>query len=102
MRDFVPVHTRIEHKMTEIERQQIQANVLEIADRVDKYGRKNERVRVKLDVLLSDQAAINYKVIKLFASDITDAELINLLLRLGVQNGTEIIKVIAPKNGIQI
>lgn len=88
--------------MTETERNKIQADVLKIANRVEKYGRPSERVRIKLDILLTDQAAINYKVVKLFSHGVTDAELVQRLFRLGVQGGTEVIKVIAPEHGIQI
>lgn len=88
--------------MTKTERDKIRGGVLEIANRVNKYGRPSERVRVKLDLVLTDQAAINYKVTKLFAPGVTDAEFVHLLFRLGVQNGTEIIKILAPRNGIQI
>lgn len=88
--------------MTEIERKKLQAQVSKIANRVKKYGRPSERVRITLDIMITDQAAINYKVIKLFAPSITDAELVTMLFRLGIQDGAEMLKVLAPKNGIQI
>lgn len=98
----MPLCVRIEHKMTEAERDRIQEEVYDIANRVKKYGRDSVRVRVKVDMLLTDQAAINYKVIKLFANTISDKELVDLLVRLGVRNGAEIIKILAQKEGIQI
>ena len=88
--------------MTETERKKIQANVLKIVNRVKKYGRGSERVKIDVGVVLTGQAAINYKVIKLFSPELTDAELVSMLFELGVRNGTEIIKTLAPKHGIQI
>lgn len=80
----------------------IQKDVFEIVNRVKKNGRESEAVRVKLDIMLKGQAAINYKVLKLFASEIKDADLVKLLFKLGIQNGAEMLKSIAPENGIQI
>jgi len=90
-----------EHKMDDIEKN-IQKSVFDIVSRVEKHGRDSEIVRINLDVILRGQPAINYKVIKLFTPVITDAELIDLLFRLGIQDGTEFIKVLAPQHGIKI
>ena len=87
--------------MDKIEKK-IQKSIFKIVSRVEKHGRESEIVRVNLDTTLRGQAAINYKVIKLFTPGLTDAALIDLLLRLGVQDGTEFVKVLAPQRGIQI
>lgn len=88
--------------MEETERDKIQKDIFEMVNRVQKNGRESEAVRVKLDIMLRGTPAINYKVLRLFASNIKDADLINLLFRLGIQNGSEMLKIVAPENGIQI
>ncbi len=88
--------------MKETEREKIQRDVYKIVNRVNKYGRESEAVRVKLDIMLRGTPAINYKVLRLFTTEIKDADLINLLFRLGIQDGAEMLKQVAPQNGIQI
>lgn len=88
--------------MKKTERDKIQKDIFKMVNRVQKNGRESEAVRVKIDIMLRGTPAINYKVLKLFASDVRDADLVNLLFRLGVQNGAELLKKVAPKNGIQI
>lgn len=88
--------------MNESQKDKIQKDVFEIVNRVKKNGRESEAVRIKMDIMLRGQPAINYKVLKLFTSELEDADLVNLLFRLGVQNGAELLKIVAPKNGIQL
>jgi len=88
--------------MTEIDRDEIQSNVLKIVRRVKKNGIASEAVKIDLKLVLQGQDAINYKVIKLFAPQITDTELVELLFQLGLHNGTDILKVLAVRHGIRI
>jgi len=88
--------------MKETQREKIQRDVYEIVNRVEKNGRESEAVRVKLDIMLRGTPAINYKVLRLFTAELKDADIINLLFRLGVQSGTDMLREVAPKNGIQI
>jgi len=88
--------------MNETQANKIQKDVLEIVNRVKKNGREGEAVTVKLDIMLQGQSAINYKVLRLFTSELKDADLVKLLFKLGIQNGAEILKSVAPENGIKI
>jgi len=93
----------IEHKMNSIEKEKIRKGVLEITNRVKKFGRASEALKINVDLVITGQEAINYKVMKLFASsEITDQELINLIFKLGIKNGAELLKILALKNEIQI
>jgi len=65
-------------------------------------GRESEIVKIHLDLTLKGQDAINYQVMRLFASPLTDVQFINMMYLLGQKNGTEILKLIAPEQGIQI
>jgi len=88
--------------MTHMSRNDIQHKVFEIRDRVMARGRDSEIVKIKVDLTLRGQEAINYQVLKLFSHELSDAEFIELMYLLGQKNATDVLKFIAPENGIQI
>lgn len=88
--------------MTETEKEEIQRNILKIANRVEEHGRESEIAKLNLNFTIKGQPAINYKVIKLFTPGITDSELVKLLFKIGIQDGAVLIKVLAAENGIRV
>ncbi len=88
--------------MEKAEQVRIQSEILKISDRVKTHGRHSERVKINLDIIMQGQDAINYKVTKLFSPEVTDSQLAELIFLLGIKNGTEIIKLLASEQGIQI
>jgi len=88
--------------MEKSEKEKITKGVSEITDRVKKFGRHREAVKINVDLVITGQEAINYKVMSLFSSELTEKELIDLIFRLGIKNAAEIIKVIGPRNGIKV
>lgn len=83
-------------------RDDIEKRIQEIRNRVQKNGHENEIVSIKLDIMLKGQKAVNYKVMKLFAPELTDTEFINLIFLLGLEEGKELLKDLAGLNKIQI
>lgn len=88
--------------MTHMSRNEIQHKMFEIRDRVKANGQDNEIVKINVDLTLRGQEAINYQVLKLFSDEITDSQFVELMYLLGQKNAIEILKFIAPENGIQI
>ena len=88
--------------MEKTEKDKLQKDVYKILNRTKKYGRESEAVKIKMELVLKGTPAINYKVLKLFSPQISDSDLVNMLFRLGVQNGAELLKIVAPRHGIQI
>ncbi len=88
--------------MKKSEQKRIRSEIRKISNRVKAHGRHSELVRIDLDIMLQGQEAINYKVMKLFAPELTNDQLVRLMFSLGIKNGTEIIKLIAPDQGIKI
>ncbi len=88
--------------MKNTEKEKIQEGVLEISNRVKKFGRKNEAVKVNIDLVLTGQNAINYKVMKIFCPQLTSQELVELTFHLGIKNGAELVTLLAIKHGIRV
>ena len=88
--------------MSILNRDELQDKIYEIRDRVQENGPDSEVVKISLNITLKGQSAINYKVLRLFADELNDQQFITLMYLLGQKNGIEILKLIAPENGIQI
>lgn len=88
--------------MNETEKEKIAKDILEITNRVKQYGRESEAVNIKVDIVLTGQEAINYKVMRVFSkSELSDKELVEMLFQLGVKNGSELVKIVATRHGIK-
>ena len=88
--------------MNDTEKEKIQQGVLEIKDRVRKYGRDSEAVSIDVKLIMSGQEAINYKVMKAFCPQLTDQELIDLTFKMGIRNSVELVALLAVKHGIRM
>ncbi len=88
--------------MNTLSQKELQDKIYEIRDRMKINGRESEIVQIHLDLTLKGQDAVNYKVLRLFAPELTDFDFVNLIYLLGQKNATEILKIIAPEKGIRI
>ncbi len=91
-----------ELKMNKTEKETIQQGILEIAERTERNGRNSEVVKINVEVTLRGQEAINFKVLQLFSKHFSNEELIDYLLRIGVQEGSILTKLVALKFGIDV
>ena len=58
-------------------------------------GRDSERVSINVKTELVGQDALNYLVAKVFMRDLTDAELIDIIFKIGLNYSLQIVKAAA-------
>lgn len=84
-------------------KESIEAGLGQIRTRVRREEDKvREVVKINLDLQLSGQEAVNYKVAKLFVPGLDDQKFVQQVLRVGLKTTTELVKLVAGESGIRL